>query len=159
MDSTQIMQYFYFWTFWNPSKNRWDRSIWVWNFPLKPPIFLIFIDLLDFPLHFLYKYKGNQANQGKSRKSAVSREIPNSNRPISANFWWISKFSKFFVILVVRVIDFCHVEMLETRSRDRRLQEKNTPRKKKCSHQCGRVSPRVLQWAAAVMIVQHLSGW
>ena len=34
-------------------------------------LFLISIDLLDFPLHFLYKYKGNQANRGKSRKSAV----------------------------------------------------------------------------------------
>ena len=31
-----------------------------------------FLDLLDFPLHFLYKYKGNQANQGKLRKSVVS---------------------------------------------------------------------------------------
>ena len=30
-----------------------------------------FLDLLDFPLHFLYEYKGNQANRGKSRKSAV----------------------------------------------------------------------------------------
>ena len=62
------------------------------EFPAKPPIFLISIDLLDFPLHFLYKYKGNQANRGKSRKSAVSQKIPNSNRPISTNFLWISKF-------------------------------------------------------------------
>ena len=30
-----------------------------------------FLGMLDFPLHFLYKYKGNQANRGKSRKYAV----------------------------------------------------------------------------------------
>ena len=33
------------------------------GFPAKPLIFLISLDLLDFPLHFLYKYKGNQANR------------------------------------------------------------------------------------------------
>ena len=61
--------------------------ILIWNFPPKPLIFLISLDLLDFLCICKGNVKGNQANQGKSRKSAVSREIPNSNRPISAIFY------------------------------------------------------------------------
>ena len=40
-------------------------------------------DCVDFPLHTLYKRKGKSS---KSADFGLSGEIPNSNRPISANF-------------------------------------------------------------------------
>ena len=40
-------------------------------------------DFVDFPLHSLYKRKGKSS---KSADFGLSGKIPNSNRPISANF-------------------------------------------------------------------------
>ena len=40
-------------------------------------------DFVDFPLHSLYKSKGKSS---KSADFGLSGKIPNSNRPISANF-------------------------------------------------------------------------
>ena len=42
-----------------------------------------FLGVLDFPLHSLYKCKGKSS---KSADFGLSGKIPNSNRPISANF-------------------------------------------------------------------------
>ena len=78
-----------FWKFWNPSKIRRDRSIWVWNFHPKPPIFLISLYISFTNTKEIKQIKGNQENP------RFWREIPNSDRPISVIFWWISKITIF----------------------------------------------------------------
>ena len=96
--------------FWNPSKFRRDRLIWIWNFPPKPPICLILLDLLDFPLHFLYKYKGNQSNRWFRGKFQI--QINLSRR----FFFGFKKCRKKSQLCLCR-IHFWHLERPKTRSR------------------------------------------
>ena len=62
------------------------QNRWFSRFPLNCLIFL-YISFTN--TKEIKQIKGNQENQ------RFRREIPNSNRPISAKFWRISKFSTF----------------------------------------------------------------